>query len=190
MSKLISTRANGIASICKLGLNGQTNFAANNENWGQPNNELMDVVKQMNNTVTAVSSRLSSIEANLGKLGNIEPDLSAVKFDVSNIKINNLDFNKRLIDVEVFSQSNSDYFDTINKTNETHRQQLSDLKKDNITNFNDISGVKEENQYLRNQLSEMQSCYSNLKEEFLELKHVQCKKIYYSSEFLNLINKQ
>ena len=153
------------------GLNGQTNFAANNENWGQPNNELMDVVKQMNNTVTAVSSRLSSIEAILGNLGNIESDLSAVKFDVSNIKINNLYFNKRLIDVEVFSQSNSDSFDTINKTNETHRQQLSDLKKkNNITNFNDISGVKEENQYLRNQLSEMQSCYSNLKEEILVLK--------------------
>ena len=72
------------------GLNGQSSINTSmNENWGRLacNDELIDMIKQVNNSVTAVSSRLTSIESCLGKLANIESDLSTVKFDVSNIKI-------------------------------------------------------------------------------------------------------
>ena len=69
----------------------------------------------MNNTVMSVSSRLSAMENTLGKLVKIECDLSKVRADITNIKLDNTEFNQRLIDVEIFCQNNSDSFDDFNK---------------------------------------------------------------------------
>ena len=76
------------------------------------NGELMTMIKTMN---MPVSSRLSAMENTLGKLVKIECDLSKVRADITNIKLDNTEFNQRLIDVEIFCQNNSDSFDDINQ---------------------------------------------------------------------------
>ena len=68
-------------------------------------NVLMDMITQMNNNF---SSRLSVIENSLSKLGKIENDVTRVRADVENIKSDNSNFNQRLMDVEIFCQTNSD----------------------------------------------------------------------------------
>ena len=55
----------------------------------------------------------------------------------------------------------------LTKKNEKFSTQLSDLK---TNNFLEISELKDENKLLKSQLSDMQSNYHGLKEEFLELK--------------------
>lgn len=127
--------------------NGQNNYGKDNTGV------LMDMITQMNNNF---SSRLSTIENSLSKLGKIENDVTRVRADVENIKSDNLSFNQRLMDVEIFCQTNSDSFDAFNK------------KAD--TNSENISNLKDENRYLSLQLSEIRHNYANLKEEFLELK--------------------
>ena len=144
--------------------NQQSNTAIHNPIH---NGELMTMIKTMNNTVMSVSSRLSAMENTLGKLVKIECDLSKVRADITNIKLDNTEFNQRLIDVEIFCQNNSDSFDDFNKKNEKFSTQLSDLK---TNNFLEISELKDENKFLKSQLSDLQSNYHGLKEEFLELK--------------------
>ena len=92
--------------------NQQSNTAIHNPIH---NGELMTMIKTMNNTVMSVSSRLCAMENTLGKLVKIECDLSKVRADITNIKLDNTEFNQRLIDVEIFCQNNSDSFDDINK---------------------------------------------------------------------------
>ncbi|MEW8542101.1 MAG: hypothetical protein AB2693_01085 [Candidatus Thiodiazotropha sp.] len=127
--------------------NGQNNYGKDNTGV------LMDMITQMNNNF---SSRLSTIENSLSKLGKIENDVTRVRADVENIKSDNLSFNQRLMDVEIFCQTNSDSFDAFNKKTDT--------------NSENISNLKDENRYLSLQLSEIRHNYANLKEEFLELK--------------------
>lgn len=75
---------------------------------------------------------------------------------VENIKSDNSNFNQRLMDVEIFCQTNGDSFDEFNKKT--------------YTNSENITNLKDENRYLSLQLSEVRHNYANLKEEFLELK--------------------
>ena len=139
--------------------NGNNGYSSSNSNQrfntqGMDNtNVLMDMITQMNNNF---SSRLSVIENSLSKLGKIENDITRVRADVENIKSDNSNFNQRLMDVEIFCQTNSDSFDEFNKKTDTNSE--------NITN------LKDENRYLSLQLSEIRHSYANLKEEFLELK--------------------
>ena len=95
------------------------------------------------------------IENSLTKLGSIESDVTLVRADVSRIKTDNIEFNRRLIEVEVSCQSNSDSFDNITKSTDNNQQEISKLQQ--------------ENSYLNSQLQETKHSYSNLKEDFLEL---------------------
>ena len=70
--------------------NQQSNTAIHNPIH---NGELMTMIKTMNKTVMSVSSRLSAIENTLGKLVKIEYDLSKVRADITNIKLDNTEFN-------------------------------------------------------------------------------------------------
>ena len=86
------------------------------------------------------------MENSLGKLVKIECDLSEVRADITNIKLDNTESNQRLIDVEIFCQNNSDSFDDINQKNEKFSKQISDLK---TNNFLEISKLKDENKLLK-----------------------------------------
>ena len=92
--------------------NQQSNTAIHNPIH---NGELMTMIKTMNNTVMSVSSRLSTMENTLGKLVKIECDLSKVREDITNIKLDNTEFHQRLIGAEIFCQNNSDSFYDINQ---------------------------------------------------------------------------
>ena len=66
------------------------------------NGDIAGMIMQMNNNF---SSRLTMIENSLTKLGSIESDVTLVRADVSRIKTDNIEFNRRLIEVEVSCQS-------------------------------------------------------------------------------------
>ena len=86
------------------------------------------------------------MENSLVKLVKIECDLSEVRADITNIKLDNTEFYQRLIDVEIFCQNNSDSFDDINQKNEKFSKQISYLK---TNNFLEISKLKDENKLLK-----------------------------------------
>ena len=86
---------------------------------------------------------------------SIENNVTMVRADVSKIKSDNIDFNRRLIEVEVSCQSNSDSFDNIIKSTDNNQQKISKLQQ--------------ENNYLNSQLQEAKHNFSKLKEDFLEL---------------------
>ena len=143
------TLSNGIAS----GQNGNSVYRVSDSfQTIDSTGELASMIMQMNNNF---SSRPSTIENSLSKLGTIENDVTMVRADISKIKTDNVEFNRRLIEVEVSCQSNSDSFDSIMKSSDKHQQELSKLQQ--------------ENNYLNSQLQEVKYNFSNLNENFLEL---------------------
>ena len=124
-----------------------------NEVKGQ--NELASMIMQMNNDF---SKRLTMIENSLSKLGNIENEVSLVRTEVSRIKTDNIDFNRRILEMEISCQSNSDFYDSVKKSADNNHEKIAVLEQDN--------------RYLSHELAESKSNYNNLKEGFLEL---QCR---------------
>ena len=134
------------------GHNGNTSGYRGETNSMESSGDLASMIIQMNNNF---SRRLSTIENSLSKLGTIENDVTMVRADVSKIKSDNIEFNRRLIEVEVSCQSNSDSFDNLIKSTDNNQQKISKLQQ--------------ENNYLNSQLQEAKHSFSNLKEDFLEL---------------------
>ena len=66
------------------------------------NGDIAGMIMQMNNNVSA---RLGMIENSLSKLRTIENEVSLVQADVSNIKTNNTEFNRRLTEVDNITKS-------------------------------------------------------------------------------------
>ena len=116
------------------------------------NGDIAGMIMQMNENF---STRLTVIENSLTKLGSIESDVTLVRADVSRIKTDNIEFNRRLLEVEVSCQNNSDSFDNITKSTDSNQQKIQKLQQ--------------ENNYLNSQLQETKFNYANLKEDFLEL---------------------
>ena len=78
-----------------------------------------------------------------------------MRAEVLNMKEVNMDFNKRLMDTEIFCQNNSDTFDEIRQRNDMNSQQVTMLKN--------------ENQSLKSDLSQIKADFHNLKEDYLDL---------------------
>ena len=133
------------------GYNGQTSYGAQS-GVNSHNNEISSMIMQMNNDF---SKRLTMIENCLSKLGNIENEVTLVRADVSRIKTDNIDFNRRLIETEISCKTNSDFYD--------------DMKKKTDKNSDKISKLEQDNKHLNNQLAEANSNYLTIKEDYLEL---------------------
>ena len=123
------------------GYNGQTSYGTQS-GVNSHNNEISSMIMQMNNDF---SERLTMIENCLSKLGNIENEVTLVRADVSRIKTDNIDFNRRLIETEISCQTNSDFYD--------------DMKKKTDKNSDKISKLEQDNKHLNNQLAEANSNY-------------------------------
>lgn len=133
--------------------NQSQSFMQMHESGGDSNGTIIQMITQMNNNFT---TRLGSIEQRLSKLGQIENEISLMRAEVLNMKEVNLDFNKRLMDAEIFCQNNSDTFDEIKQRNDMNSQQVTMLKN--------------ENQSLKSDLSQIKADFHNLKEDYLDLK--------------------
>ena len=130
--------------------NGQRCNGVQSEINGQ--NELASMIMNMNNDF---SKRLTMIENSLSKLGNIENEVSLVRADVSRLKTDNVDINRRILETEISCQTISGCYDDVKKRTDTNNEKISVLEQDN--------------RYLSNQLAEANSNYNNLKEGYLEL---------------------
>ena len=144
----ISNNTNNVQANCFSNGQPQT-FAQQQDNY----NGLAEMITQMNNNFM---DRLCGIERNMAKLGHIENEISFVRSEISNIKKDNLDINRRLMDIEIISQNTSDNFDHLCQQNEQSSKRINDLQK--------------ENESLNISLSELRMNHTDLKEEFLELK--------------------
>ena len=87
------------------GYNCQTNYGAQS-GVNSHNSEISSTIMQMNNYF---SKRLTMIENCLSKLGNIENEVPLVRADISRIKTDNIDFNRRLIETEISCLTNSEF---------------------------------------------------------------------------------
>ena len=83
------------------GYNCQTSYGAQSGD-NSHNNEISSMIMQINNDF---SKRLTMIENYLSKLRNIENEVTLVRADVSPIKTDNIDFNRRLIETEISCQT-------------------------------------------------------------------------------------
>ena len=97
----------------------------------------------------------------MSALGQIERDISLMRSEVSNIKRDNTVFNKRIIDLEIFSQNTNDNYDNPVKCSKTTNNRIDLLQNENESLIVELTDVRSDH-------NKLQENYDNLKEDFLE----------------------
>ena len=83
-------------------------------------NALMCMVQQIQQTNTLLLSRFSSIESNASRLGKIEQDVSSVRSEISQLKLENVSLNSKCTDLENSCQFISDKYDKHAESEKKH----------------------------------------------------------------------
>ena len=141
----ISNNTNYVQANCFSNGQPQT-FAQQQDNY----NGLAEMITQMNNNFM---DRLFGIERNMAKLGHIENEISFVRSAISKIKKDNLDINRRLMDIEIISQNTSDNFDYLCQQNEQSSKRINDLQKENESLNISLSALRMNIQILKRSFS-------------------------------------
>ena len=120
-------------------------------------NALMCMVQQIQQTNTVLLSRLSSIEANVSRLGKIEQDVSSVRSEMSLLKLDNIALNAKCVDLEKSCQFISDKYDKYTDSEKKQSETIQNLRCENSLLWREIDKSKSNYQKAQDEIQELKA---------------------------------